>query len=170
MTSPTEEEPTPEPTTQSQFDPAAELFLKHRSKLADKDVEREEAVIIAESMQAAKREARRMEQKPDLTKLADAIVYLEDGTPVFVPDVGEHVIIEKFATVLLKEGQPVSDAKWLETKQYQVKSIDHDLGTMKLYDEEKCEYSMSNFVTGPSHGYKFKLPKKPRAKKTQEGT
>jgi hypothetical protein len=94
----------------------------------------------------------RPELRPNIDHLVDAVVFLDDGTPVFVPEVGEKVIIEKYASLLV--GRP-----WLNTRLYEVHEIDNDSGRLKLWDVENEQWCFSNFIEAPrDHGYRFKLP------------
>lgn len=114
----------------------------------------DEAGMIKELLSSEEREKKRLEQKPDLCNYADAVVYLDDGTPVFVPEIGEKVVIERYSTVLGR-----FPPAWLDTRTYLVKGIDHDNGDLKLFDLELQQNSACNFFTAiPIHGYKMKLP------------
>lgn len=95
-------------------------------------------------------EAKRSVRRPDISDLVDAVVYV-DGDPVFVPDVGERVLIERSVAGL--PGSP-----WLDTRVYVVKSIDDSTGDLSLWDEENRRWALSNYVVGPSKGAVFKIP------------
>lgn len=110
------------------------------------EAEANELILVNE-----KKIARRELDKPDIDRLHDAIVYLEDETPVFVPDVGERVLIERRATCL--PGSP-----WLDTVVYLVHSVDHESGDVRLWNERSKQWSITNFVLGPKRGYRYKLP------------
>lgn len=114
----------------------------------------DEAGMIKELLSSEEKEKKRLEQKPDLCSYVDAVVYLDDGTPVFVPEIGEKVVIERYSTVLGR-----FPPAWLDTRTYLVKDINHDNGDLKLFDLELQQNSACNFFTaGPIHGYKMKLP------------
>ena len=67
---------------------------------------------------------------------------------------GEKIIVERRATVL--EGSP-----WLDTKVYEVVSIDGATGNVTLHDVEAEHNTLINYIVGPDRGYKFKfVPKK----------
>lgn len=92
-------------------------------------------------------------RKPNIDDLVDAVVYLDDGTPVFVPDIGEKVVIERHSIIL-------PDWGWLDTKTYVVRFINHETGHLNLWDLEGRQLASSNFIDGTKKGYKFKLPPK----------
>jgi len=97
------------------------------------------------------KEKARLAQKPILDALEDAIELDEDGTPVFTIPPGERVIIERVASIL--PGSP-----WLDTKSYTVETIDGVTGNLILWDDAGKCHAMSNYLTAPKKGYKFKVP------------
>ena len=97
------------------------------------------------------KEKARLAQKPILDALEDAIELDEDGTPVFTIPPGERVIIERVASIL--PGSP-----WLDTKSYTVETIDGVTGNLVLWDDAGKCHAMSNYLTAPKKGYKFKVP------------
>lgn len=90
-------------------------------------------------------------KKPAIDHLDDAVVFLSDGTPVFVPEIGERVIIERYTSLL--PGRP-----WLDTKLYLIRDVDQETGHLSLWDEETQHWVVSNFADGLQSGYRFKLP------------
>jgi hypothetical protein len=97
------------------------------------------------------KEKSRLAQKPIIDHLEDAIELDEDGIPVFTIPPGERVIIERFVSVL-----PTSP--WLDTKTYTVETIDGVTGNIVLWDDAGKCYAMSNYLTAPKKGYRFKVP------------
>lgn len=91
-------------------------------------------------------DAERERAKPDISRLPNAVS--SDGTPLFRP--GEKIIIERRATVL--EGNP-----YLDTRTYMVVGINTDNGNLDLFDESLCQSALSNYKTGLSKGFVFKL-------------
>lgn len=97
------------------------------------------------------RERHRLETRPNIDHLPDAVVKDEHGNMVFLARPGDKIVIERYATVL--EGRP-----WLDTKTYTVYTIDGANGNLMLIDEELQRQAMSNYITGTQYGYRFKLP------------
>lgn len=88
--------------------------------------------------------------KPDIDHLTDAIVFMDDGTPVFVPDVGENVVIERHSA--LHTGHP-----WIETCVYIVNGINHETGQLLLWNPDMLQNGKANFIEDPKHGCVFKM-------------
>lgn len=97
------------------------------------------------------KEKARLAQKPIIDALEDAIESDEDGTPVFTVPPGEKVIIERYRSVLPGNA-------WLDTKVYTVETIDGVTGNLTLWDDEGKCFAMSNYLTAPPRGYRFKVP------------
>lgn len=98
----------------------------------------------------------RIERKrPDITSLEDATAPLEDGDVLPLFDVGDSVVIERFASFL--QGTP-----WLDTITYIVKRIDDETGRVDLWDPEMRQWALGNFKKGTSI---WKLPSMTKKKK-----
>jgi hypothetical protein len=97
------------------------------------------------------KEKARLAQKPIIDLLEDAIELDEDGVPVFTIPPGERVIIERVASVL-------PGKQWLDTKVYTVETIDGVTGNLMLWDDAGKCHAMSNYLTAPKVGYRFKVP------------
>lgn len=106
---------------------------------------------ISSILDSEAKERARLAQKPIIDHLEDAIELDDDGVPVFTIPPGEKVIIERFRTVL-------KDPAWLDTKVYTVETIDGVTGNLMLWDDEGKCHSMSNYLTAPKRGYRFKVP------------
>lgn len=90
------------------------------------------------------REAERLLKKPCIDHLPDAVV-----AGAFTVPVGGKLVIERVASIL--PNQP-----WLDTRCYRVKSVDPEVGTLALLDDETGACAMSNFIAGQKFGYVFK--------------
>ena len=97
------------------------------------------------------KERARLAQKPIIDHLEDAIELDDDGIPVFTIPPGERVIIERYAAIL-------ATRPWLDTKMYTVETIDGVTGNLTLWDDDGKCHAMSNYLTGPKVGYRFKVP------------
>lgn len=97
------------------------------------------------------KEKARLAQKPIIDHLEDAIELDDEGVPVFTIPPGEKVIIERVRTILPGNA-------WLDTKMYTVETIDGVTGNLMLWDDEGKCHAMSNYLTAPRRGYKFKVP------------
>lgn len=105
--------------------------------------------IADELSLAEKRRQLHEANRPEIMHLEDAIVAMEDGSFILIPQPGEKVIIER----------KLANGCWLDTKLLRIISIDDETGDIKMYDDECQQYAHSNFITGPaSYDYAFKLP------------
>lgn len=104
------------------------------------------------------REAKRQQGRPDIDHLDDAVVVDENGKHKCLQHKGNRIIIERFATML-------KDRPWLDTRSYIILSLDPETGDMSLLEEEFQHQAKSNFITGLSLGYRFKIPARKGAKK-----
>lgn len=102
-------------------------------------------------MDPTQAELEREARKPDISWLDDAIAVLEDGTSVPLFDVGDTIVIERYATLL-------KSCPWLDTQTFEVTAIDDDTGVIKLWSHVLKQQAMNNFITGPKNGCVFKLP------------
>lgn len=97
------------------------------------------------------KERARLASKPIIDNLEDAIEPDEDGVPVFTVPPGEKVIIERYRSILPGNA-------WLDTKVYTVETIDGVTGNLMLWDDDGKCHAMSNYLTAPKRGYRFKVP------------
>ena len=83
-------------------------------------------------------------------------VYIDDlpdaldvsgATPVLLTDKNGHVVIEKWY-----------QGRWLGTTLYKVTGVNVLTGDVYLHDEANQQGASANFITGPKHGWRFKLP------------
>lgn len=137
-----------EPTSAPALDKAVNDMLVEASRRELAQPSEHDEIREAIAAEMSRRES---VKKPNIDRLVDAVVHLEDGTPVFVPDIGEKVIIERHSNILPGWG-------WLDTRVYIVRFIDHDTGHLRLWDPEAQHFALSNFIEGPKRGYRFKLP------------
>ena len=114
-------------------------------------VEAPEYESISSILDNEAKERARLAQKPIIDHLEDAIENDEDGVPVFTVPPGEKVIIERFRSIL-------PGNSWLDTKVYTVETIDGVTGNLMLWDDEGKCHAMSNYLTAPKRGYRFKVP------------
>jgi hypothetical protein len=89
-------------------------------------------------------------EKPEISHLVDAVVKLDDGTLVFVPDPGEFVVVERN-----------NNGKWFDTRLLKVKRVNEETGDLLLFDTEVDAFAMCNYLTAPERGYLLKLPPGP---------
>lgn len=130
--------------------------------------QKSESEEIQDLLKGEEEQAKEPKKKPNIDALKDAVVFLDDGTPTFVPQPGERVIIERYTSLL--PGRP-----WLDTRVYMVRGVDPETGHLDLWDEETQHWVSSNFADGLRNGYKFKcqplhgrgIPKK-RHRRTKE--
>jgi len=95
----------------------------------------------------------RAETRPSIDDLPDAVQEI-DGELVFALKPGENVIIERYFSFM-------KDHPWMDTQIYRVDRIDHESGTLFLYNKELQQQALSNFKTGiTDYGYRFKVPMK----------
>jgi hypothetical protein len=88
---------------------------------------------------------------PTIDNLQDAVIFDTDGTVVFIPEVGQRVIIERW---FKSDGEHY----WLDTETYKIIDIDYDTGDLKLHNESLRQAAKSNYINGVKHGYRFKMP------------
>lgn len=91
---------------------------------------------------------------PDIGTLADAIEIGPDGKPMLMVAPGEKITIERWMTC--PDGRKI----WLDTDTYKLVSVNQETGNMTLLNEGVRNHAMSNFITGPARGYRFKLTDK----------
>lgn len=97
-------------------------------------------------------ESERNLKAPEIDHLIDAITYLEgDPNPLFLPEVGDYVIIERYTNI-------GNTRYWLDTTTFKVIDVNEVTGNLKLWDDNKKQQAMSNYITGPTKGLRFKLP------------
>lgn len=102
----------------------------------------DEAAEIAEAYKAiSKAEA----QRPDISRLPDAVV---GGVPRVV--VGDRIVIERRASFLA--GNP-----YLDTRTYRIRDIDLVSGKLSLWDEALDQFAVDNFVKGEAAGQVYKM-------------
>lgn len=81
--------------------------------------------------------------KPKISKYADAIIKVE-GIDVFVPEVGDKVVIEY-------------PEDWQDSVYGTVKYINEETGDFRVWNERKTYYTSSNFIKCVSKGIIVKL-------------
>jgi len=123
-------------------------------KIFDETSSEEATNLAQDALFAEAREARRQASMPYIDHLIDAVVLDENGNPEFTIAPSDQVIIERHITY------PSGASRWLDTRKYDVESIDGVTGDLSLYDPEMHQAAMSNFITGMAAGYKFKVPEK----------
>jgi hypothetical protein len=109
-----------------------------------------EPMVDEEGLIVPLRESKRV--KPDIDHLDDAVEVTDDGQVLFLPKVGEKVVIERHVPELAHS--------WLDTNLYTVRAIDPETGHLRLMSEEYGHNAMSNFMEGILLGYVFKIPPK----------
>lgn len=131
----------------------------------DETPDEREAKELREALENEESELVRTGAMPYIDGLDDAIV---DGE--FIVPVGERVIIERIITI-------GSKTSWLDTKVYIVREIDLETGILHLNEPEMRQSAMSNYITGPKRGCRFKVADKKtrlsgrgRAKEPKEST
>lgn len=92
------------------------------------------------------------------------IIEPKRSAPVFIDDLPDAVVDGK---LMCKEGDLIvvekwltigSKPRWLGTSLCRVKRIDPlGSGDLTLHDEELQQSAHANYVTGPKHGWRFKL-------------
>jgi hypothetical protein len=129
--------------------------VKKSTIIVDDDDETSESnikkIINEQLLSSAEREKRRLEKKPIIDHLKDAVVTTAEGLIVLIPDVGEKIIIERRASCL-------KISPWLDTRIYEITKIDDESGLICLWDQELHHHAFSNFIDGPKLGYRFKIP------------
>lgn len=108
---------------------------------------------LNEALALEKREARRIESRPNIDHLVDAVV-VKDGKFTFLPQVGQKVVVERVSTV-------TKTRPWLDTRVWVVNRINAETGRVDLWCEDLNQNGICNFIIGTQVGYRFKLvPKK----------
>jgi hypothetical protein len=93
-------------------------------------------------------------KRPSTKGLFSAITHLDDGTPIFVPEPGEYVLIDRSANFL--KGKP-----WIETRLWKVKRVNEETGDVLLYDDSFQQWGATNYIKGHLSGdLLFLQPKK----------
>lgn len=110
----------------------------------------DEAQQINEALTSEKREARRLESRPSIDHLVDAVVRSNDGKLTFVPIVGQKVVVERVSTV-------TKNRPWLDTRVWVVNRVNAETGRVDLWCEDLNQNGVCNFITGTNVGYRFKL-------------
>jgi hypothetical protein len=77
--------------------------------------------------------------------LPDAIVMNDDGNPMLVVGKDNRIVMERW-----------SDGRWLGTSIYTVRSVNQLSGLLSLHDDVKQQAAMTNFITAPRQGWRFK--------------
>lgn len=89
--------------------------------------------------------------RPVIDHLMDAIMTTEDGLVLFLPEPGERVLIERYASCL--KGNP-----WHDTREFIVVKINDETGDVLLWDPENTQQASTNYMTAPGLGHRFKIP------------
>lgn len=108
-----------------------------------------EAQHLNEALALEKREARRIESRPNIDHLADAVVEV-DGKLKFLAQVGQKVVVERVSTVTKMR-------PWLDTRVWIVNRVDPETGRVDLWCDDLMQNGICNFIVGTQAGYRFKL-------------
>jgi hypothetical protein len=87
---------------------------------------------------------------PTIDHLPDAVIKDPMGRLVLLAGPGDKLVIERVASILTHK-------PWLDTKTYTVESVEESTGIVHLWDEDLYRNSSTNYITGISSGYRFKL-------------
>jgi len=104
-------------------------------------------------LELSEKDQKRIESKPNIDDLEDAVIENPNGSYHFVPSVGTQVVIDRTSVML--PGNP-----WLDTRIYKVIDVNQTTGDLKLYNEDLRQYALSNFIVGKKNGFSFKIPAK----------
>lgn len=103
-------------------------------------------VDVVTKLSAEEEKAQR--KRPDITHLSMAV----DDTGVFIPGVGEKVVVEKVSS-------PIKGiSHWLDTSVYVIKEFDDETGNLKMWNEEFGGFLKINYIDALAAGYSFRLP------------
>lgn len=104
-------------------------------------------------LELSEKDQKRIESKPNIDDLEDAVIENPDGSYHFVPGVGMQVVIDRTSVML--PGNP-----WLDTRIYKVLDVNQTTGDLKLYNDDLRQHALSNFIEGKKNGFSFKIPAK----------
>jgi hypothetical protein len=116
-------------------------------EVEETSVERE-VKELQEVLDEEKKAIEHLASRPYIDHLDDAIV---DG--VFVVPVGSKVVIERYYEAKGK-------TFWLDTRSYDVVSVNPGNGDLRLFDNDVLQSASSNYIRGPERGYRFKVATK----------
>jgi hypothetical protein len=96
-------------------------------------------------------------ERQDISGYEDAFSEGDGGT--FIPrfGIGDRIIMERRYAI-----NPGS--VWYVTNTYTVKALDPETGDLRLWNDERGQWDLSNWVSGFQRGNVYKLTKKKRAK------
>lgn len=106
---------------------------------------------VDEITRAQQLEHKKSAAKPLIDHLEDAVTKDEFGNLVLNAKVGDKIVIERVAHILVHK-------PWLDTKTYVIQGVDGVTGNLQLMDHDLGQTALSNYITGLQHGYRFKLP------------
>lgn len=113
--------------------------------MIENDIDTAETIEDLEAHEKA-----RLANRPMIDHLPDAVEKDELGRLVLSAKPGEKLIVERWATLL--KGRP-----WLDTKTYTIISIDEASGKVQLWDDDLQRNAFTNYITGTTAGFRFKL-------------
>lgn len=102
-------------------------------------------------------EDRAPRERQDISGYEDAFSEGEGGTLIPRFGVGDRIILERRHTL-----NP--EFVWYVTNTYTVKALDPETGDLRLWNDERGQWDLSNWVSGFQRGNVYKLTKKKRAK------
>ena len=124
-----------------------------------------EALELDKRLNDVQKKQPHSDKKPDISKYEDAVAELPNGSFVAMFDIGDQIIIERYATC-------ISTCPWLDTRTYTVLDINDDNGDIHLWHDESRLRFMGNYITGPTGGdvYKRALVKPKSARRRKIAT
>lgn len=114
------------------------------------DAHTDETQQVNEAIAREKHAARRLESRPSIDHLIDAVAKAPDGSLMFLPQVGQKVVVERVST--LTKNNP-----WLDTRVWIVNRIDTATGRVDLWCDDLKQNGICNYIAGAAAGYRFKL-------------
>jgi hypothetical protein len=97
-------------------------------------------------------EAKRLARRIDISGYEDA--FYEDDRGSLVPkfEVGDRILVER-------KYSSRTGGEWYTTNAYTVKKLDYNTGDLSLWNNERGQWDLSNWITGTRlHGVVYKLP------------
>jgi hypothetical protein len=96
-------------------------------------------------------------ERQDISGYEDAFGEGEGGTLIPRFGVGDRIILERRCSL-------IPGSVWYSTNTYTVKSLDTESGDLRLWNDERGQWDLSNWVSGFERGNVYKLTKKKRVK------